>query len=448
MPETHSMPRPRPAGAALRVLALLAALASGAVLAQSEAAAAATAGDAAGPPAFAPERRKTQFPEGFGYALFPYPYSLPGIGSCLSLVGGVMNVADTYTDAYGIVFGGDVKGAAVGVADVHLLPRRLILEAGYGHLSRASVQTYSQRGMASGRDDYRLLDYGDSEFYGGRLTGTFLDRRFEVYGAWYGAAARLDAVRDHDGSLIATAQNAPRNRGHTTILGTRVDLTDDYADPRRGVRFDLSRTASPPRGQGAEFHVFDFSASAYLPLGRRSTWAFNVLRSDAVVDRKGLTDAAALENETGLHCSLLTDPAQKGFCDEVIANMVAENRHGTATALGGFNRLRGYPQGRFKGAHTLFFGTEIRWNLNEEATPFDLFVMKDVRTLVQVAFFYETGVSSDDRSELTDRHRYRDTVGTGLRIVTASGVVFRGDLGFTREGPGLAVFIGYPWELQ
>jgi len=26
-------------------------------------------------------------------------------------------------------------------------------------------------------------------------------------------------------------------------------------------------------------------------------------------------------------------------------------------------------------------------------------------------------------------------------------VVFRGDVGMSREGPGLAVFIGYPWEL-
>lgn len=446
-----SAPRPVPKRPARKSLAALRLIVTASVLLALSPPAAAQAAAGGGPEASAPsypERRKPQFPEGFGYALFPYPYSLPGLGSGLSLVGGVMNVADTYTDTYGIVFGGDVKGAAAGIADIHLLPRRLILELGYGRINKASIQSYSQRGMGTGKDDYRLVEFGESEFYGGRLTATFLDRRAELYGAWWGSAARLRAVRDKDGGLIVEASNAPRERGHTVIAGVRGDFTDDYADPRRGLRFDISRTASPPRGKAADYYVMDYSASAYLPIGKRSTWAFNLFRSDAVVRTQGLTDAAALEAETGLPCSSLVDPVQKGFCDEVIANAVAENRYGTATQLGGFSRLRGYPQGRFKGSHTAFFGTEFRWNLTEEATPFDIFVMKDVRTLVQIAFFYETGVTSDKRGDLDDRHRFRDTVGTGLRIVTASGVVFRGDVGFTRDGPGVAMFIGYPWELQ
>jgi hypothetical protein len=37
--------------------------------------------------------------------------------------------------------------------------------------------------------------------------------------------------------------------------------------------------------------------------------------------------------------------------------------------------------------------------------------------------------------------------GFGLRVVTASGVVFRADLGFGREGFTPEIFIGYPWEI-
>ncbi len=394
---------------------------------------------------FLPDRRKDQFQKSYGYALFPYPYSLPGIGSGVGLVGGAMNVAGTYTDVYGIVFTGDVQGSALGVADIHLIPRTLILDLGRGALSEATVQNYSTRGMNSDKNDYSLIEMGDTDYYGGRLTATFFDRRFEVYGAYYEGGGKLKSIRDKDGTVIVTAQDAPRERGHTTLVGTRLDLTDDYADPRRGFRIDVTRSQSPARDSGPDFYVMDYNTTAYVPIGRRSTWAVNFLRSDAVVLHKGETDPAKLQQEQGLDCSTITDPTKQKFCDEVIANTIANNTYGTATSLGGFSRLRGYSQGRFKGAHTEFFGTEVRWNLTDERTPFNIFVMKDVRTSVQVALFYETGSTADLRSDLGAT--WRDDYGFGLRMVTASGVVFRGDLGFGREGASPAIFIGYPWEI-
>ena len=60
-----------------------------------------------------PDRRRDQFPKEFGYAAFPYPYRLPGIGSGIAVVAGALNVADTHTDVYGIGFTGDVRGCAV-----------------------------------------------------------------------------------------------------------------------------------------------------------------------------------------------------------------------------------------------------------------------------------------------------------------------------------------------
>ena len=67
---------------------------------------------------------------------------------------------------------------------------------------------------------------------------------------------------------------------------------------------------------------------------------------------QGETDPAKLEQEQGLNCSTATDPA---LCLQVIDNMIANNKYGTATSLGGFSRLRSYPQGRYKGAHTEFY---------------------------------------------------------------------------------------------
>ena len=392
-----------------------------------------------------PDRRKNQFQKSYGYALFPYPYSLPGIGKGIGLVGAAMNIADTYTDVYGLIFTGEVTGFAGGVADIHLIPKTLILDTGFGSISAATIKSYSQRGMNTDKHDFRLLELADTEYYGGRMTATFFDRRFEVYGAMYEGGARLKSIRDKDGNVIIEAQNPPKTRGRTSLFGTRLDLTDDYGDPRRGIRFDVTRSQTPPRDSGPDFYVMDYNTTGYIPIGRRSTWAFNYLISDAVVLRSGETSTANLEQQQGLNCSTVTDPEQQKFCNEVIANMIANNRFGTATQLGGFSRLRSYSQGRYKGAHTVFYGTELRWNLTDETTPFDIFVMKDIRTAVQVSLFYETGSTADARSEVGDI--MRDSYGAGVRIVTASGVVFRADLAFGKEGVEPEIFIGYPWEI-
>ncbi|MGB3940468.1 MAG: BamA/TamA family outer membrane protein [Candidatus Manganitrophaceae bacterium] len=357
-----------------------------------------------------------------------------------------MNIGQTYTDAYGILFTGDVRGAAAGVADIHLIPKKLIFDAGFSAVNKATIQSYSQRGMNTDKNDFRLIEFSNTQYYGGRMTATFLERRFELYGAWYQGASKQERIKDKDGHVIVEAQDAPRERSHNTLFGTRIDLTDDYADPRRGFRIDATWTKVPARGSGPDFYVIDYNPTAYFPLGRRSTWAFNARHSDAFVTRKGETDPAMLQQEQGLNCF---DPsltqAQQTFCIEVINNAIANNTFGTASSLGGFSRLRSYPQGRYSGAHTRFYGTEVRWNVTEESTPFDIFVMKDVRTAVQIAAFYEIGTTADRRRDLGET--WRSSYGLGLRIVTASGVVFRADMAFGREGFSPEIFIGYPWDI-
>jgi hypothetical protein len=392
-----------------------------------------------------PDRRKNQFATDFGYALFPYPYSLPGIGTGLGLVGGATNFAGTHADAYGMAFGGDVVGLALGVADVHVIPKTLILDTGFSSISSATIQSYSQRGMNTNKNDYTNIELGDMTYYGSRMTATFLERRIEFYGAYYQGSSQLKSIRDKDGNVIIETQSSQVGRGHVTLLGTRVDLTDDYADPRRGLRLDIGRSLTPPRNSGPDFYIQDMSATGYVPLGRRSTWAFNYFRSDAHVNRKGETDPAIVESDLGLTCATITDPTKQQFCRDYVKNTVANNTYGTASSLGGFSRLRSYSSGRYSGAHTRFYGTEIRWNLTDESTPYDIFIMKDIRTAWQIALYYEIGSTADIRSEVGDI--WRSTTGIGLRMVTASGVVFRADVATGKEGVSPSIFIGYPWEL-
>ena len=90
-----------------------------------------------------------------------------------------------------------------------------------------------------------------------------------------------------------------------------------------------------------------------------------------------------------------------------------------------------------------FIGTEIRWNVTEEYTPFNIVIIKDVRTAFQVAVFYEIGTVADQQSELWNITR--SSYGVGFRMVTASGLVYRIDLASGDEGFQSSIFFQYPW---
>ncbi len=58
--------------------------------------------------------------------------------------------------------------------------------------------------------------------------------------------------------------------------------------------------------------------------------------------------------------------------------------------------------------------------------------------------FYELGSVEDERRRLGDI--YRASYGAGIRMVTASGVVFRADVAAGKEGLETSIIFGYPWE--
>jgi hypothetical protein len=80
-------------------------------------------------------------------------------------------------------------------------------------------------------------------------------------------------------------------------------------------------------------------------------------------------------------------------------------------------------------------------NLTDERTPFDIFVGRAC-TSIRPRLFYETGVTRHPQ-RLYKRNDMREFYGTGLRIVTASGVA-SGRPAHGKEGSFSAIFIGYP----
>lgn len=293
------------------------------------------------------ERRRDQFQGQPGYYIVPVPYRLTGIGEGLILLGAALNVADTNMDVYGFGFTGDLEGYGAGALDIHLLPRTLIFDVTTERISKATLTSYSKRGMDTEEDDYTLVDLGDIEFNLARLTATFPERRLEFYGMGYEAASKLEGIRERDGTLILDVQNPERDTLQHLVVGARLDITDDYLDPRKGVRLDISRGWSPQKISGSsDYYVMEYNATGYVPVGKRSTIALNYFRSDAFVVSTGETDRATIESDRGLDCGSIADPEEQQQCNQVVDNIIAENRYGTASSLGGPSRLRSYSHDR------------------------------------------------------------------------------------------------------
>lgn len=227
----------------------------------------------------------------------------------------------------------------------------------------------------------------------------------------------------------------------TTTTGLILDYTDDYLDAREGVRFKVERSNSPPVGANeSDFFVIDKTLEAYIPIGDHSVWAIHGLFSDAEVTKTGVTDPDEIADSLGLPCRYNScSQDQKNLIDRKII----ERKNGTAKTLGGYNLLRSYPLDRFQGAHTRYFSTEFRYNFANEVTPFDFGIWKDISTSLQWAFFYDWGTIAETKQDLWEKSVY--SVGTGFRLVAASGYVYRADWATGKEGSNVTVVFEYPW---
>jgi outer membrane protein assembly factor BamA len=392
-----------------------------------------------------PDRRKEQFQKGSGHYVIPTPYSIPGLGDGFLIAGAITNINDSYTDIYGFAAAGDIEGYGVFATELHLLDRTLILDLSANSFSKATSQVYPARGMDTDANDYVLAELDRNDFSGARLTYSLYDRRLEFYGLVYRNKSRLAAIRDQEGNLIQFADDPGSDTSESVTYGVRFDLTDDYTDPRKGIRFETSIWHSPASDRSnPDYDILELNLTGYIPMRSRDTLVLNYFQAGTDVNRKGETDPDQIEAELGIDCDLLSADLQTD-CQSIVNNEVAQNTYGSVGSLGGLSRLRSFPDNRFSGSQVRFYGIEYRWNLVEESEPFDYFLAKDIRTVFQLAAFYERGAIADSKSELDAS--MRDSWGIGARLVTQSGLIFRADWATGDEGDELSIIFGYPWEI-
>lgn len=389
------------------------------------------------------ERRKPQFLTEPAYLVIPFPYAIPGIGQGIAWTGLAANIADTNIDSYGILITGDAEGYILALEDMHIVPETLILNVFQQNISKAVVNNYKFRGMNSNGDSYNLIEVSQADSWEASLTLTLFERRLEFVAGHWQQDVTVPRVLDKDGNVIQELTDPYRQRIESDYAGALVDYTDDRQDPRKGVRASVRRRHSPPQSaEDPDYYVWDYTLGGYIPIGKLSTLLLYYFQSDAQVTRKGNTDPNLIRSEFGLGCAP-TDQACLDVEAQLVQQTIDARTNGTSSTLGGQDHLRAYPGDRFQGAHTLFYAAEFRWNLTEESTPFDYFIWKDVRTNVQIAFFYELGSVGETRDTVGDT--YRSSYGVGFRLVSGSGFVYRADIATGEEGSQTTVIFTYPF---
>lgn len=390
------------------------------------------------------DRRKDQFPVSPAHLVVPLPYSYPGIGNGFFLMGNISNILETTTDFLAMYVTGDAGGYVLQLDEVPIMDRRLYAKLYYQNINRAVVNQYDTRGMDNtGKYDYTLIESTLALEKNAEINLTFFDRRLNFLYQYSAREFKVKAIRDHNGVLIKSLDQPYHGESSDESYGINVDLTDDYLDPLKGIRFSLNYQDYPAKKTAdPSFYVTTYNLSYYMPTLETDTLVFNYFQSDAHVTKKGNTNPSDIRQELGVNCAPLDtqclDSEQK-----LVDAFINDRSNGSSASLGGKERLRSYPQGRFQGGHSAFLGIEYRWNFKQEVAPFDYLFWKDVRTGLQVAFFGEAGSVSERASDLWQKTRY--SYGTGLRLVAASGSVYRADIANGSEGSELTVFFMYPW---
>ena len=400
------------------------------------------------------ERRRDVFTKQYGHLFVPLPYSLPGLGEGLLFIGNFGNIADTTTDLATILGVGDAEFIFGFLDEFFIVPDYVYLQYVKAQGFKYALTNYRSRGMNTEKNDfvYALGNYWEYDAPTFKLT--LYDRMLELGLGRSKQKGRFEkfVAPDSDdltkqGDTITEFDPALEvNFGEKLEFSARIDYTDDYRDPRKGVRNILyldRQTASS--SSEPSFDVITNDLQFYIPFLEKSTLVLNLTFSDANVRKEGESDLEVLKQQSNYY-SCTSESCRETTLGNA-KNTMNINKHGTSLYLGGPDRLRSYPQQRFQGAHTVYFATEFRWNFSAaDGDEIDLFFMQDLVDEMQVAFFFEQGSVSETKSELGDTVKY--SFGSGFRLLSGSGNLYRADFATGDEGPQVTVIIQYPWTYR
>tara|TARA_Y100001970_G_scaffold286588_1_gene409097 strand:- start:1167 stop:2450 length:1284 start_codon:yes stop_codon:yes gene_type:complete len=402
------------------------------------------------------ERRNNLNDDIFEYYFLVAPIERPGFGSLIT-VGSIVNnipvpwVEDGKFNLIGGIgkgkgenefAGEDIDAYGITIIDFPVFSNNFTFSPARLSATKFSYAFYERGINSDPKRKFMIMADRVSQNIG-EISYYFLDRQIEVFYTFFNAEIDFYGYKDYDGNIVSLKDVEGFGSGTskwTERWGILVDDTDFRRDPRIGYFIKLDRWEWPNRTpQESSWFQYDLETTGYLPIiDMKLIMVLTQYMSTSKVIKPG--------NVNKFTCSeqqLLIYPKCQIIVDEAYRRDLENSKKGRATALGGFERLRGYPEGRFFDEHTNFRGIELRYYFDSVDLDFDLFFAKGFLAEFQLAGFYEQGTVSPDLDG-NFWSNFKDSYGFGLRMITGSAVA-RLDFGFSSEGGATTAYWDYPF---
>jgi len=402
------------------------------------------------PELFAVERRPVKEVETSWY-VYPLTTKVPGMGELYgagltfaNIGGSEMDVTALRAEGEG-VSNDPASVEVVSLFDVPLFTEHLTLSGGKVQVTNGAAEFYS-RGADSSKDDKIIYKASKVDIGIYDLSLNFFDYQLELYYGVGSTAIEPKSILKPMGGGGFREFEIPEGQRQDIKrrlwrVGMYWDNTDNRRDPRVGTRLQVERWYYPSFMKAdPAYSQNDVSWTGFWPTVDEN-WnvvVFNLFYSYAELDKPGIVDQADYQCEGKKSVCSQIQPALDQLYEEATYNA----NHGKATSLGGLNRLRGYPTGRFYDNYTFFAGLENRFYMVEDYQPFNYFVQKGVFTGLQFAAFVDAGQVSPTPEKLLGK--LKTTYGMGVRVLLNT-VVIRLDQAYSDEGRESMIFVGYPF---
>ena len=402
------------------------------------------------------ERRKLIKDDIFEYYIIPAVVERPGIARLTGVASIVNNIPVPWIDdgKFNLIGGfvkgkgknqfegEDIDGYGLTIIDFPIFSNDFTFSPARLTGTKVSYPLY-ERGINSDpkRKYIIMADRVDQNI--GEISYYFFERQVEFFYTFFNAEVDYFGVQDYDGSFIDLRDVEDFGKGTskwTERWGILLDDTDFRRDPRIGYFLKLDRWQWPNRTpQESSWFQYDLETTGYLPLiDMKMILVLNQYLSTSKVVKPG-----KVERYTCTDQELTLNPKCQEIADEIYKRYLENSTKGRATALGGFERLRGYPEGRFFDEHTNFRAIELRYYFDPVDLDFDVIFAQGILAEFQLAAFYEQGTVSSDLGN-NFWNNFKDSYGLGLRFITGSAVG-RIDVGFSDEGGATSIWWDYPF---